>query len=330
MKKSSISVVLMLVAATACGSKKPAAKPVVKAVAVVKEPVKEAPPPPPPRAELETSITEGLATPESILYDAANDRYLISNINGGPTAVDNNGYIAMMPADGKAVEKWIVGGAKGVKLNAPKGMAIVDGILYVADITTVRKFDLKTGASKGEIKIAKSTFLNDVTASDDGKVYVSDSGLKQGAKDLEPTGTDAVYVIDTKSKKPAAKSLIASPDLKGPNGLLTVASAPGSVWVAPFGSDEIYLLDEKGAKTKTAKVPAGGMDGIVAMGDAVLISSWATSSIYKGVVDGEGMKFSVVVENVSAPADIDVDSKRGRLLIPRFSDNKIDIYNKIP
>jgi sugar lactone lactonase YvrE len=329
MKKSSISIALMLVTATACGSKKPAAKPVVKA-AVVKEPVKEAPPPPPPRAELETSITEGLATPESILYDAANDRYLISNINGGPTAVDNNGYIAMMPADGKSVEKWIVGGAKGVKLNAPKGMAIADGILYVADITTVRKFDLKTGAAKGEIKIAKSTFLNDVTASADGKVYISDSGLKQGAKDLEPNGSDAVYVIDTKAKKPAAKALIASPDLKGPNGLLTVASAPGSVWVAPFGSDEIYLLDEKGAKTKTAKVPAGGMDGIAAMGDAVLISSWATSSIYKGVVDGEVMKFSVVVENVSSPADIDVDSKRGRLLIPRFTDNKIDIYNKIP
>ena len=32
---------------------------------------------------------DGLATPESVLYDAANDRYLVSNINGTPFAADD-------------------------------------------------------------------------------------------------------------------------------------------------------------------------------------------------------------------------------------------------
>ena len=40
-----------------------------------------------------------------------------------------------------------------VKLDAPKGMAIVGNVLYVADITFVRKFDAKSGKALGEIKI---------------------------------------------------------------------------------------------------------------------------------------------------------------------------------
>src|ERR1039457_4879433 len=46
-------------------------------------------------------ITEGLSTPESVLYDVANDRYLVSNINGSPTDVDGNGYIVEVSPEGK-------------------------------------------------------------------------------------------------------------------------------------------------------------------------------------------------------------------------------------
>jgi len=134
-------------------------------------------------------FAEGLATPESVLYDAANDRYLVSNINGSPTGVDNNGYIAELSPDGKVIQgKFISGGVKNVKLDAPKGMGISKGTLYVADITVVRKFDAKTGAVQGEIRFPKATFLNDIAVSSDDKVYVSDSGLKVGKEGLEPDG----------------------------------------------------------------------------------------------------------------------------------------------
>ena len=39
-------------------------------------------------------VTEGVATPESVLYDEVNDRYLVSNINGKPDGsmqVDRHG-----------------------------------------------------------------------------------------------------------------------------------------------------------------------------------------------------------------------------------------------
>jgi hypothetical protein len=62
----------------------------------------------------------------------------------------------------------------------------------VHHLTVVRKFDAKTGAPKGEIPIPGSTFLNDLAIAKDGRVFVSDSGVKVGPKGFEPTGTDSV------------------------------------------------------------------------------------------------------------------------------------------
>src|SRR3989304_4371092 len=42
----------------------------------------------------------GLQTPESVLYDAAEDVYLVSNINGSPTAADGNGFISRIGPEG--------------------------------------------------------------------------------------------------------------------------------------------------------------------------------------------------------------------------------------
>src|SRR5216684_1248295 len=71
-------------------------------------------------------ITQDLQTPESVLYDADQDVYFISNINGNPTAVDDNGYISRVNAETLQGDmKWIDGTKQDVTLNAPKGMAII-------------------------------------------------------------------------------------------------------------------------------------------------------------------------------------------------------------
>jgi hypothetical protein len=52
----------------------------------------------------------GFKTPESILHDAVGDVYLVSNINGTPSAKDNNGFISRVSPDGKVQTlKWIEG-----------------------------------------------------------------------------------------------------------------------------------------------------------------------------------------------------------------------------
>ena len=55
------------------------------------------------------------------------------------------------------------------------------------------------------------------------------------------------------------------------------------------------------------------------------MSSWADSAVH--VITNGAM--STLVANVSAPADIGVDTKRNVLAIPRFNDNKVEYY-KIP
>ncbi len=266
-------------------------------------------------------FTTGLATPESVLYDAAADRYLVSNIQGKPPEADGNGYISELSPEGTVTkEKFIAGGVNKVKLDAPKGLALSGGTLYVADITVVRKFDAKTGAPKGEIPIKGSTFLNDIALGPDGQLYVSDSGLKAEGNGLGPTGTDAVYVIDKAGKvKPLAKSK----ELAGPNGLAVVDK---SVLVVSFGSNELYRLEKDtkdGARKDVTKLPEGALDGILVVGDSLIVSSWGGSAIYRGKLNET---FSVVVSGVSAPADIGLDTKRNRLLVPRFMDNAVDVY----
>jgi len=259
----------------------------------------------------------GFSTPESVLYDAENDRYLVSNIDGKPGDADGKGFISELTPDGGVKTlKWIEGGQKKVTLNAPKGMAIVKGVLYVADLDVVRTFDAKTGAPKADIKLEGATFANDIAASTDGKLYVSDTGMKQEGNDFKPTGTDAVWIIENGKAKTLAKSA----DLGRPNGLLVDGK---SVWVVTFGSGELYQLDEKGQKSGAVKPPKGTLDGLINANGRVLVSSWEGQAIY----ERKGESFVPVLEQLSTPADIGFDSKRSRVLVPRFTSDTVEAYD---
>jgi sugar lactone lactonase YvrE len=279
------------------------------------EPAKPAAPPPPTPV---VTYSEGISTPESVLYDAANDRYLVSNVNGKPLEADNNGFISELSPDGKITKlKFIAGGENKVKLDAPKGSGIFQGTLYVTDITVVRKFDLKTGAPKGEIPIPGTSFLNDLSIAPDGRVFVSDSGWKAGANGFEGTGTDAIYMI----KNGKVTQLAKSPELGEPNGVLFTEKG---LLAGTGNKNELYRLDDKGARQDVTAVPDGGLDGIAVAGDKLLVSSWKSSTVYRGTLGGT---FEPVVWGVSAPADIGFDSKRSRILVPRFMDSLVQVYD---
>lgn len=265
------------------------------------------------------TFKEGIATPESVLYDAQTDTYLVSNINGAPLDKDNNGYITELSPDGKVVNAKLVEGGKGkTTLNAPKGSALKDGVLYVADIDTVRMFDRKTGEPKGEVAIKGATFLNDVALGGDGNLYVSDSGLNPK---FESTGTDAIWVF-APGKKPTPKALVKNVKLHGPNGLLVTKT---TIHVVAFGAPELRTYDLKGKEIgEPTGLPNGGLDGIVMVGDELLISSWGGKAIYRGKAGG---KFTEAFTDLEAPADFGFDTKRNRVLVPRFQGNTVEAYD---
>ncbi|MCY4074567.1 MAG: hypothetical protein OXH04_03950, partial [Acidobacteria bacterium] len=100
----------------------------------------------PPIHGQEPVVVTGMATPESAVHDPEADVYLVSNINGGPGDVDDNGFITRLSPDGTITHlKWIDGEDPAVTLHAPKGSAIHGDRFYVADIDTVRVFDRTTG-----------------------------------------------------------------------------------------------------------------------------------------------------------------------------------------
>lgn len=201
-----------------------------------------------------------LAGPESALYDADQDVYFISNINGGLLDRDNNGFISRVDAKTMKVNlQWIAGGRNNVTLDGPKGIAIVGDMLYVSDVTAVRKFNRKTGEAQGEIALPGATLINDL-ATDGHNVFVSDTGVMAGpGQSFKPTNTDAIWEItDDQPKKIASGT-----DLEQPNGLDVV---DGKLWVVTFGGNELYELDG-GKKTRVTKLPNRQLDGLVHLDD---------------------------------------------------------------
>ncbi|MDB4988397.1 MAG: hypothetical protein JWN04_3575, partial [Myxococcaceae bacterium] len=257
----------------------------------------------------------GLSAPASALYDAERDRYLVSNVNGAPLAQDHNGFISVLSPQGEVTNlKWIEGGKGGAKLDAPKGMTIANGVLYVADISTVRAFDLATGAPKGDISVPGSTSLTDLATSAEGTVYLTDSGTPTGR--FDGVGTEAVYVIEQGKAKAVAKG-----KLGRPSGLLW--SEEGLV-ISPFGASELYRLDAHGAKRDVTQLPAGGLTGLVALDDTLYVTSWQSSTVYRGKLGGT---FEVAIAQQTSPGDLALDTKRRRLLVPHFEEDSVEAFD---
>ncbi|HTV24869.1 MAG TPA: hypothetical protein VMG12_39520 [Polyangiaceae bacterium] len=315
------SVALALLSLAACGSPEPPKAP---------EPVAEEPAPDPsgalPLAPVPPILLRdvGFRSPESALYDAIADVYLVSNVSGGPADADNDGFISKVSPDGTLLElRWIDAASAKTTLNAPKGMALVGETLFVTDIDVVRAFDRASGKALGDVAIPSATFLNDVAASSDGKLYVSDTGVgkKAGSTELAPNGSDAVYVIDAQR---SVKELAKDPELEQPNGLV---AQRGSVIVAAT-SGQVYRLDAKGEKTLLGK-PAGGLDGLVLTpGGRLIVSSWEASSVFIAAeaqgADGS-LTFEPLIAELNSPADIGYDVKRRQLIVPLFRENALYI-----
>lgn len=256
----------------------------------------------------------GFAAPESVLHDEQADVYLVSNVVGSALDVDDQAFISRLRPDGTLEAlKWIDAAREDVQLNAPKGMAIVGDALFVVDIDEVRVFDRVTGQPLRTIHVAGASFLNDVAAAADGSLLVTDSGLAAG---FAPSGTDAVLRIDREGR---VTTVIRGEALGRPNGLLVTEEG---VWVSTFGTGEMYRLDAQGQRHDVKRLPKGSLDGIVAFNRRVYVASWEASAIYRA--DGE--RAEEVITKLDAPADIGIDVKRKRLLVPLFLEDAVMIH----
>ncbi len=278
------------------------------------------PPPPAPGATKVTTVA-GFSTPESVLHDSTQDIYFVSNINGSPTAKDNNGFISRLRPDG-AIEnlKFIEGGRAGVTLNAPKGLAVLGDTLWVADIDMVRAFNARTGAVIDSVKLDSAVFLNDVAIAPTGAIYITDTGIRfDDVGNVLHPGPDRVFRIGPDRKVTVAAR---GDSLGWPNGI-TVDPVGKRFIIVSFGAAKSVLAWKPGDKTAHAIAKgAGGFDGVEVAGSRILVSSWADSTV-SAYETGQEVK---VITGVPSPADIGYDAKRNRVLIPVFSGNRVEIW----
>lgn len=259
----------------------------------------------------------GFDGPWSALHDVAADVYLVSSVNGQPLAKDGNGYVSRVRPDGAMERHWLRGGTGGVVLHAPKGMAVHAGVLHVADIDVVRRFDASSGAPRGETAIPGASFLDDVAVGPDGSVHVTDRGC-DGA--WAATGTDAIWRI---APDGGVTILAKGVALGQPSSLV---ARPQGLYVASWRDGTFAQVDYRGVRTELATAPTPQLFGLVRVEDAAgagwIAASQAGQCLYR--FDAKGGVQRLPGAPIAA-GDIGLDAGRGRLLVPVFADDRLQI-----
>lgn len=259
-----------------------------------------------------TIRVQGFSTPESVIHETEADVYLVSNIVGNPGEADGDGFISRVSPEGEVLElRWIDGASDSVTLDAPKGLALDGGTLYVADLACVRSFDRVTGEPWEEICIDGATFLNDIAVDEAGSLWVTDSGLQSGGDGPEGSGAGALYRI---AADRTVERVLEGESLGGPNGVAVVSDG---VVVVSFRSGEAYRVDLERTRSAVAPPSDRQLDGIVALPDgSFLVSDWGEAAVLRMSSTGE---LATLVRDVDSPGDIGFDGDRRRVLIPLLS-----------
>jgi sugar lactone lactonase YvrE len=260
--------------------------------------------------ESRIAVAEGFSTPESVRYDSIADVYFVSNYNGNAMEPDNNGFISRLTADGTIDSlRFIAGGRDGVTLHAPRGLVIVGDTLWASDIDAVRGFDRRTGAPLASVDLGGLTpgFTNDLAAAPDGTLYLTDSG---GGRVIRIRGRVASVAFADRA-------------LGTPNGIAWDDRAARLLVVPDGGVRTIYGWSVDGRRLEPVGRGPGNYDGVVVLPDGgVLVSSKADSSLHLFARDSRRR----LITGLGVPADIGFDPGRGRVAVPRFKDNRVELW----
>ncbi|MDX1291324.1 MAG: hypothetical protein R3265_00825 [Hyphomonas sp.] len=239
-------------------------------------------------------IAGGFESPEGVA-PAPDGGYFISNVVGEGSDKDGNGYISHLAADGSITTRnW------AAKLDAPKGMAVLDGALYAADIDRVVMVDVENGERLGAVGIEGAKFLNDATDWN-GAIYVSDSG------------DAAIYRISGG----AAELWLQDERLAGVNGLLGDGDR---MLVSTMTTGSLFSVTTEGDLTEIAS----GMedaDGIgLVPGGGYLVSSWPGQIHYVG----EDGAVTTLVDGDILQNDLTVIG--GTVIVPNWAQNTVTTW----
>jgi len=238
-----------------------------------------------------------VAIPESVLPDLKNNILYVSLIDGGGWDADGKGGIAKLGTDGKNYRPDWVGG-----MNAPKGLGRHGNRMYAADISEVVVVDIPSAKIIKKIAIEGASGLNDITVSDNGDVYVSDSK------------TSRIWKITND---------VPSLYLEKVNGANGLKAIKGDLIYAQGTS--LLKADAQKKITKIAEVPQP-MDGIEPVGNGdFIVTAWAGYIFYVHANGKSELLLDTHLEKKNT-ADIGYDAAKRILYVPTFMAKKVTAY----
>ena len=278
---------------------------------------------------------KGFSSPESVAADSVH--LFVSNVGKElkPMEKDGDGFISRMGPKGENPDFHFIDG-----LNAPKGMLVNGGTLYVCDVDVLLGFNPATKEKTFELSFAKDgvKFLNDVCAGPKGTLFVS------------ATDTNAVYKVDIAAKSATPIKFDVPP--KGPNGLAFITSDEDAyLLVAEWGADEkpngsVRAFDlEKDMSEGTVEendeafpIKNGYLDGLAILTkdgepSGVLHTDWVDfkpgGKLYLTHLDSEeGVGISVPLEigEVGGPADFLYQSDSTTVALPCMLEGRVLLF----
>lgn len=242
-----------------------------------------------------------LKVPESVLYDMKNERLFVSNIDGkGVWDKDRKGSISLLTPSGKVLNsQWIKG------LHAPKGMALYQDFLIVADVDSVVLIETTKAAIVKKIHIVGAKELNDVTLDKRGNIYVSDSKTNK----IHMIGLIKLDVSDYLD------------GLSSPNGITFI----DKTFYFTDG-DGLYRLGKNKEKQLIANGFQGYPDGIEAIDDETILLSCWSGEIWLVRTNGEKKLLLDTKQEMVNAADIGYNKKSNILYVPTFWKNQVVAY----
>lgn len=243
-----------------------------------------------------------ISTPESVVFDTKSKALYVACINGAPTATNEKSFISKLDLNGKITQLKVT-----ENLHAVKGLDVLDGKIYVAEIFKLVEIDARTGQVLHKYEVPNATFLNGVSVDQKNKVvYFTDMR------------SDRLWKLE---KGQLVKVAEGAP-LKTPNGVFF----ENDKLIIGNGDGKILALDLKTQQYATIAEGMGGLDGILSDGQKGYFATEWRGKIWHINPEGKTQLLLDTVEAKMNTADIEYIPSQKILLVPTFWKNKVIAY----
>ncbi len=259
-----------------------------------------------------------LSNPESVVR--FNNGYLVSNLGSALLIEqeDGDGFISRVNEIGQGLEEKFI-----TELDSPKGMVIIDGLLYVCDLSKVKAFNLETRELVRTYSFSKynATLLNDITP-----IY------KENLVFVSGTRTKAIYQLNIITGE-VSKANFSGVEFQQTNGL-HLDNDNEILYMVEFGGEPISAarIIRINLTNSTSSILGGSFtgqlfDGVTLVDNHLYVTDWSHRLFVLDIATSGNNTPNPILEGLSGPADIFYDEITNAIVIPNMTGGYLKFYS---